>query len=97
MPKHPGRKAAARAPIFGALRGPLMTLHWLEYWRRSKNVVLGLLSVWIGLFFLTSTYMKPLNKMLVPGLDLPLGFYMPMQAAVVVFAIMLFQFARATR
>jgi uncharacterized membrane protein len=47
------------------------------------------------LFFLTS--MQPLNTLMVPGLDLPLGFFMPLQAAVIVFAVMVYRFTRATR
>jgi putative solute:sodium symporter small subunit len=49
------------------------------------------------LFFLTNEFMKPLNKIVVPGLEIPLGFYMPVQAAVILFAVMVFRFARATR
>jgi len=75
----------------------MLTLYRSEYWPRYKNLVLGLFGAWIVLFLLTSTFMKPLNKVIVPGLDLPLGLYMPLQAAVIVFAIMVFQFARATR
>jgi putative solute:sodium symporter small subunit len=75
----------------------LLTLYRSEYWPWFKNLVLGLFGAWIGLFFLTSTFIKPLNKVIVPGLDLPLGLYMPVQAAVIIFAVMVFQFARATR
>jgi putative solute:sodium symporter small subunit len=75
----------------------LLTLYRSEYWPRFKNLVLGLFATWIGFFVVTSTFMKPLNKVVVPGLDLPLGFYMPLQAAVIVFAVLVFQFSRATR
>ena len=75
----------------------MLTVYRSKHWPQFKNLVLGLFGAWIGLFFLTSTFIKPLNKIVVPGLDLPLGFYMPMQAAVIVFAIMVFQFARAAR
>jgi putative solute:sodium symporter small subunit len=73
----------------------LSTLYRSEYWLRSRNFVLGLFGAWIALFFLTS--MQPLNTLMVPGLDLPLGFYMPLQAAVIVFAVMVYRFTRATR
>ena len=73
----------------------LLTLYRSEHWLRFRNFVLGLFGAWIALFFLTS--MQPLNKLMVPGIDLPLGFYMPVQAAIIVFAVMVFQFTRATR
>ncbi len=73
----------------------LSTLCRSEYWLRSRNFVLGLFGAWIALFLLTS--IKPLNTLMVPGLDLPLGFYMPVQAAIIVFAVMVYQFTRATR
>lgn len=75
----------------------MLTVYRSKHWPRCKNLVLGLFGAWISLFFLTSAFIKPLNKIVVPGLDLPLGFYMPMQAAMIVFAVMVFQFARATR
>jgi hypothetical protein len=49
------------------------------------------------LFFVTHIFMKSLNKIIVPLLDLPLGSCMPVQAAMIVFAVTLFWFARATR
>jgi putative solute:sodium symporter small subunit len=52
---------------------------------------------WLVLFFFTNAYIKTLNKIVVPVLELPLGFYMPIQAAIIVFAVTLFWFARATR
>jgi hypothetical protein len=41
--------------------------------------------------------MKSLNKIVVPLVELPLGSYMPIQAAMIVFAVTLFWFARVTR
>ena len=73
------------------------TLYRSDYWPRFKNLVLVMFGAWIVLFFVTSTYIKTLNKIVVPVLELPLGFYMPVQAAMIVFAVMLFWFARATR
>jgi putative solute:sodium symporter small subunit len=75
----------------------MLTLYRSDYWPRFKNLVLGMFGAWIVLFFVTNTFMKSLNKIVVPVLELPLGFYMPMQAALIVFAVMLIWFARATR
>jgi putative solute:sodium symporter small subunit len=75
----------------------MLTAYRSDYWPRFKNLVLMLFGAWIVLFFLTNEFMKPLNKIVVPGLEIPLGFYMPVQAAVILFAVMVFRFARATR
>ena len=48
-------------------------------------------------FFVTNTFIKTLNKIVVPVLELPLGFYMPLQAAMIVFAVTLFWLARVVR
>ena len=75
----------------------LYTLYRSEYWPRFKNLVLVMFGAWIVLFFVTNTFMKSLNKIVVPIVELPLGFYMPMQAAVIVFGVALFWFARKAR
>jgi putative solute:sodium symporter small subunit len=75
----------------------MLTVYRSDYWPRFKNLVLVMFGAWIVLFFVTNTFMKSLNKIVVPVLELPLGFYMPMQAAMIVFAVALFWFARVTR
>jgi putative solute:sodium symporter small subunit len=59
--------------------------------------MLVMFGAWLALFFVTNTFMKTLNKIVVPVLEMPLGFYMPVQAAMIVFVVTLFRFARATR
>ena len=75
----------------------ILTMYRSDYWLRFKKLVLVTFGAWIVLFFVTNTFIKTLNKIVVPVLELPLGFYMPVQAAMIVFAVMLFWFARATR
>jgi putative solute:sodium symporter small subunit len=67
------------------------------HWPRFKNLMLVMFALWLTFFFVTHTFVRTLNKIVVPVLDLPLGFYMPIQAAIVVFLVSLFWFARATR
>jgi len=67
------------------------------HWTRFKNLMLVMFGAWLGFFFVTHAFMKTLNKIVVPVLDLPLGSYMPVQAAMIVFTVMLFWFARVTR
>jgi len=75
----------------------MLTIYQWNQWPRFKNLIIVLFGAWLGLFFVTHAFMRSLNKVVVPVLDLPLGSYMPIQAAVIVFAVTLFWFARATR
>jgi putative solute:sodium symporter small subunit len=59
--------------------------------------MLVMFALWLTFFFVIHTFVRTLNKIVVPVLELPLGFYMPIQAAIVVFLVSLFWFARATR
>ena len=45
----------------------MLTVYRSKDWPRCKNLVLGLFGAWISLFFLTSAFIKPLNKIVVPG------------------------------
>jgi putative solute:sodium symporter small subunit len=59
--------------------------------------MLVMFGLWLTFFFVIHTFVRSLNKITVPVLDLPLGIYMPVQAAIIVFLVSLFWFARATR
>ena len=67
------------------------------HWPRFKNLMLVMFGLWLTFFFVIHTFVRTLNKIVVPVLELPLGFYMPVHAAIVVFLVSLFWFARATR
>jgi len=75
----------------------MLTISLWTHWPRFKNLILVMFGAWLAFFFVTSIFMKSLNKIIVPLLDLPLGSYMPIQAAMIVFVVTLFWFARATR
>jgi uncharacterized membrane protein len=75
----------------------MLTIYQWNQWPRFKKLMVMLFGAWLGLFFVTHTFMKSLNKIVVPVLDLPLGSYMPVQAAMIVFAVTLFGIARSTR
>jgi putative solute:sodium symporter small subunit len=75
----------------------MLNAYFLAHWPRFKNLMLVMFGAWLVLFFVTNTFMKSLNKIVVPVLEMPLGFYMPVQAAMIVFVVTLFWFARATR
>jgi putative solute:sodium symporter small subunit len=75
----------------------MSTVYQWTHWPRFKNLMLVMFGAWIAFFYITHMFIKTLNKIVVPVLDLPLGFYMPVQAAMIVFAVTLFWFARVTR
>jgi putative solute:sodium symporter small subunit len=55
-----------------------------------RRGILTMLVGWIGYFLLVNMFVRSLNKVVVPVLDLPLGFFLAVQGAVVVFVIALF-------
>jgi hypothetical protein len=59
--------------------------------------MLVMFGAWLAFFLVTHTFIKALNKIVVPVLQMPLGVYMPMQAAIIVFAVAVFWFARVSR
>jgi len=67
--------------------------------RRSglKNLLLVTLAGWVGYFLAVNLFILKLNKITVPIVGLPLGFYMAVQGAIVVFVIFLFWFAKSER
>ena len=75
----------------------MSTVYQWAHWPRFKNLMLVMFGAWLGFFFVTHAFIKTLNKIIVPVLDLPLGAYMPVQAAMIVFAVALVWFARVTR
>jgi putative solute:sodium symporter small subunit len=65
--------------------------------RGSKNLMLAMLAGWVSFFLAVHLYILRLNRIIVPIIGLPLGFYMAVQGAIVVFVIFLFWFARNER
>ncbi len=54
-----------------------------------RRGILAMLVGWIGYFLLINMFVRSLNKVIVPVLDMPLGFFLAMQGAVVIFVIAL--------
>ena len=52
------------------------------------------LGVWFFFGYVIHMFVKPLNRIIIPVLDFPLGFYMAAQGSLIVFVVMLFVFAR---
>ena len=52
------------------------------------------LGTWFFFGYIVHMFVKPLNKIIIPILNFPLGFYMAAQGSLIVFVVMLFMFAR---
>ena len=62
---------------------------------RIKRLLLPLLAVWMAYFLLVNWFVHALNKIALPVVGIPLGFFLAAQGAVIVFGIVLFRFARS--
>jgi putative solute:sodium symporter small subunit len=64
---------------------------------RLKNLLLITLAGWVSYFLGINLAILKLNKIIVPIINLPLGFYMAVQGSIVMFIILLFWFAKYQR
>ncbi len=64
------------------------------HWRRTTNLMLAHLGVWVFFGYIIHVFVKPLNTIIIPVLKFPLGFYMAAQGSLIIFVVMLFMFAR---
>jgi putative solute:sodium symporter small subunit len=62
-------------------------------WVKSRTM-LTLLVSWAIFSFGVQTFVKSLNKVTVPVLEMPLGMYLAVQGSLIVFAILLFWLAK---
>lgn len=63
---------------------------------RMKKLLLVMLGLWMTYFLLINWFVQSLNKIAVPVLEIPLGTYLAVQGAAIVFGVALFRFARST-
>ena len=64
------------------------------HWVRTTNLMLVHLGIWLFFGFIIHMFVNVLNKVTIPILNFPLGFYMAAQGSLIVFVVMLFVFAR---
>ena len=62
-----------------------------------KNLLLVTLAGWVSYFLGVNLAILKLNKIMVPVISLPLGFYLAVQGSIVMFVIFLFWFAKYER
>jgi putative solute:sodium symporter small subunit len=66
-----------------------------HYWARAKKLLLVMLGFWMSYFLLVNWFAHSLNKIAVPVIGVPLGVYLAVQGAAIVFAVALFRLARS--
>jgi putative solute:sodium symporter small subunit len=81
------------AEVTKALLGREQARVWGEY----KKIVVATLGAWIAYFLIVNMFVRSLNKIVIPVLDMPLGVYLAVQGAVAVFAVALYVLSRGTR
>ena len=64
------------------------------HWRKTTNLMLMHLGIWFFFGYIIHMFVNVLNKVTIPILGFPLGFYMAAQGALIVFVVQLFLFAR---
>lgn len=64
------------------------------HWDKTTRLMLTHLGLWFFFGFVVHMFVVPLNKIIIPILNFPLGFYMAAQGSLIAFVVMLFMFAR---
>jgi putative solute:sodium symporter small subunit len=64
------------------------------HWKKTTNLMLTHLGIWFFFGYIVHMFVVPLNKIVIPILGFPLGFYMAAQGSLIVFVVMLFVFAK---
>jgi putative solute:sodium symporter small subunit len=63
------------------------------HWSRTRNLMFLHLGIWLFFGYIVHMFVQPLNRIIIPVLNFPLGFYMAAQGSLIVFVVMLFVFA----
>src|SRR5215208_4062159 len=64
------------------------------HWRKTTNLMLTHLAIWFFFGYIIHMFVLPLNKIVIPIVNFPLGFYMAAQGSLIVIVVQLFLFAK---
>ena len=64
------------------------------HWRKTTRLMLIHLGLWLFFGYIVHMFVHVLNKVTIPILNFPLGFYMAAQGSLIAFVVMLFVFAK---
>ena len=57
------------------------------HWRKTTNLMFMHLGIWFFFGYIVHMFVVPLNKIIIPVLGFPLGFYMAAQGSLIVFVV----------
>ena len=63
------------------------------HWKKTTNLMLTHLGIWFFFGYIVHLFVVPLNKIVIPVLGFPLGFYMAAQGSLIVFVVLIFWFS----
>ena len=64
------------------------------HWQKTRRLMFTHLGVWFFFGYVIHMFVVPLNKITIPILNFPLGFYMAAQGSLIAFVVQLFVFAK---
>jgi putative solute:sodium symporter small subunit len=64
------------------------------HWDKTTRLMFMHLGAWFFFGYVVHMFVVPLNKITIPILNFPLGFYMAAQGSLIAFVVMLFLFAK---
>ena len=64
------------------------------YWQRTRQLMVVTLGLWLVLAVVVPLFVLSLNRIIIPYLDLPLGFFLAAQGTLLALVVLLFWFAR---
>jgi putative solute:sodium symporter small subunit len=64
------------------------------HWRATTRLMWIHMGLWLFFGYIVHMFVVPLNKVIIPILKFPLGFYMAAQGSLIAFVVMLFMFAK---
>ena len=64
------------------------------HWDKTSRLMWTHLGIWFFFGYVVHMFVVPLNKIIIPILGFPLGFYMAAQGSLIAFVVMLFVFAK---
>jgi len=64
------------------------------HWQATTRLMWIHIGLWVFFGYIIHMFVVPLNKIIIPVLNFPLGFYMAAQGSLIVFVVMLFMFAK---
>jgi len=65
-------------------------------WGEFKKVTLAALGAWIAYFLVVNMFVRVLNKIIIPILEIPLGFFLAIQGTAIVFGVALYVLTKRT-